>query len=509
MKSLYNMRVVTLALFVFSLAFGIIQVFGMGLTNDTDLFMYQALIMWRNSGMIYNYITEVNAPFNMMIYAPLAAFSAYTHASPAIILHGFAFLVCLVSLFSLHDVLKRQRMPDKERETWCAAAAFTLLVITPAFEVFADREHLLFAFALPWIMQMLLRMNPRPYTAVLAAIGFCMRPHNIVLLAMLSFIGGPRDWSLRQRIFSVSSWIIGILMAAYAVVVMVFFPAYLSHIVPIASKIYGGVQISLPHKLLMGSILIFPALALTIEFVKIDKPVWYGFIVAIFLLFLVNSGWSYTCYLPIVPLVLVCALPWCSPFKEHLPYRTTACITSAVILLGVFAFSAAELKRQIIAKEETGTSVEHFHLSPSETGELRKASGKEFILLSVDLWNINVEPFNAKPQSVFGFVSLWPLRWMEGHEQDKNYSSVLHFITDPLLVTMQQHPDAPVFIDTSPTQAYQGNRKVIDILEEDSRIKSLLMTYTLEKTIDYCTVDNTIGCRFEIWRGPVFRREME
>ena len=67
-----------------------------------------------------------------------------------------------------------------------------------------------------------------------------MRPHNVLLFAGLTLVGGTKE-KAAAAIFWLLLYIVAILLA-YALVMAVVFPAYLTRIVPIASLIYRATQ---------------------------------------------------------------------------------------------------------------------------------------------------------------------------------------------------------------------------------------------------------------------------
>lgn len=490
-KYTYYVAVIVLVL---AACFGIAQVFCMGLTNDTDLFMHQALIMWHHPDMMYTRVVQVNAPFNVMLYAPLAALAACMQISPSVVLHGFTFSASILSVAVLHYALKRHGVSVRERVVWCAAAAFILLVMTPAFEVFGDREHLLFVFALPWMIQMLLRLLPLRCTAVLAAAGFCMRPQDVVLFVILTLAGGP-ERTLLKRLLLPSSLIIAAIMALYALSVILFFPAYFTHMIPVIQLVHGMLQKTVYAHLCMGGIFIVLALAAMAAFVRAEHWVWYGFYAAILLLYLLNSGWQYTLYLLIVPLTIFCIMPWCFPLRGHSAWHGVARIVSVCVLLALTDISAEALKGQIVSTERTGTTIAHHHLPQPLTRDLRRVAGKHFILLSTVLWNIDIEPFNGDPQSVFGFDVLWPAVWLFSHQHDTHFSRILHFTTDLFLQAVKDYPNAPIIVDTT-----IKDKDILGLLKQDPDVKKALDPYILKQVINGCSESAAVACRFEIWQ---------
>ena len=113
---------------------------------------------------------------------------------------------CVMSLLLLRRLLRSAPLSHCERRVFLQAAAFALLAAPVLSGAFADREHYFFLLALPWATVRLLRLPLQGRAGVaaagLAALGSCIKPYNAMPLALLLLFGGPRDESVRAKVFS-------------------------------------------------------------------------------------------------------------------------------------------------------------------------------------------------------------------------------------------------------------------------------------------------------------------
>jgi hypothetical protein len=162
-----------------------------GATNDTNTLMHYAFL-WLSEGGLYTHWIQFNAPLAILMYVPPAAATVWLHLPEGETLHLYIATLCAFSVAVTYHALKG-RVDKDERRCWLSAAAMTLLVVPEACFVYSDREHLLFIFALPWILQMLLGLRPRTYTTVLATLGFLLKPYNLIIFCRAPVAGWARQ----------------------------------------------------------------------------------------------------------------------------------------------------------------------------------------------------------------------------------------------------------------------------------------------------------------------------
>jgi hypothetical protein len=484
--------------------FGVLRVAYVNMTNDTDIFIHYAYQMAHQSGF-YEHTLEVNPPLYILLNIPAVLLAVSAHIQPGYVMHSICLIACVLSLLSLYHVLKRHDVTEGTRNGWLAASAIALIVTPSTFDVYGDREHLLYIFTLPWICQMLLRLRPLNYTCLLAAIGFCIKPYDTLIFATLALAGGPSQQSLQQRVFSASTLIVGSVILLYWASVFYFFPAYVHTVVPLASVAYPAAPAALTFylnikKVIVGIVVIaLPLLSVFGYVKKAEKSLpWYGFILSAFLVYSLNAGWTYTIYLIMVPFILAGTIPFCSEYAKN-PHALQRIQrpTLAVFLL-LISVSAQSLGEDIYY------TLQHGYGQPSAIrrevyNDLRKAAGNEYISLSVAMWGDTIEKIGAPPTAVYAYYGLWPLRWMYIHPNDKHFGFVMQTICKPLLSSLEEHPSATLIVDTSPDRALVPGKDLMTFLKQDAALRIALSQYTQTGAINDCTLTEQQSCSFTVW----------
>lgn len=213
---------------------------------------------------LYRDIEEVNPPASVLLYMPpvVLARALALRVEPATVVMVTALAgLCIAQAARLID------QPAGTRGQLAASAAFVLLVL-PA-DLFAQREHVALIAGLPMLALLVARAEGRAvgrrdaWTAGLGAgMMVAIKPH--LVLALLPVTG----WAiLRQRSIGRTlgaEWIaFALLCSGYAAVVLLAFPLYLGHMLPLLRLVYLPGRDSWFH-LLTGTMVLIPAIAATL-----------------------------------------------------------------------------------------------------------------------------------------------------------------------------------------------------------------------------------------------------
>ncbi len=410
------------AVFGIASVFALAEVFCVGLTNDTLFYIHYAAHLLRDGGL-YDRWMMVNPPLILLFDALPVSLMLWLHSESAAILHGFAALLSLLSLLSTWHVLHAHRIDARRRGFWLAGAATALLVMPAMCDAFADREHFLFVLAMPWIIQMLLGLQPLPYTAALAGIGFCFKPYNFVLCLALLLTGGPQNRTFLQRLFSPSSWIIISVAAAYGWIVFRYFPGYFFTILPVAMTAYASNEAPLVYLFIFGAVSSLPAALLLLHHRPAGTTggkVWYAFIASGSAMFILNGGWLYTQYLLVAPLTLLCFALVASVLPDHAvllerQLLRNARLIAAILIASLLILSAFNIGRDIVWTQRTGYAFNYWRMPNGAYPWLRAHAGKRFVMLTNTLWATNIAPLDGPPYQAYAFEALWPLPWLYTH----------------------------------------------------------------------------------------------
>ncbi len=209
---------------------------------------------------LYIDLIDVNPPMIFWLNLPPAALAGGSGLPAPVLLVLWYAALCLGGLALALPSLPRL-LPESERWGLLTAAVGALLIL-PAHS-FTQREHLLLALALPYLLHALARAEGQPtrgamIAAALFAIAVCLKPHFLALPAgveaYLLIRRGLRA-SLRDPVVPVMV-VVGL---TYIGAVFWLTPAYFSTILPMMAELYTGAGTDWAHLLLGDQV---PPLAL-------------------------------------------------------------------------------------------------------------------------------------------------------------------------------------------------------------------------------------------------------
>ena len=480
------------------------QVFYIGLTNDTDMLMHTASHMQYEGGLYSRWIA-VNSPVIYYLYAVAVMLSMHFKIPPAVCLHGMTAAFCLLSIYMTRNALRAHAVKEGAQRLWIVAVTVALLVAPSVFHVFADREHYLFIFAMPWLLQMLLRLPAHPLSTAFALPGLFLKPYNMLLVPALVFCGGPQQWSWKQRLFSPSMIIAAIAGIAYLAFLSLVHPDYFGTILPLARTAYGQDGEDVFTRLARAEIcLVIAGILIAALKPPMSRVAFTAFTLAAALIYCLNMGWLYTGYILCVPAVLLCPAIWISAYaasrnpdeiRESL--RVTLCHTMCFAL---FAASTFNLQRDIRYTYKNGTAFGYNDMPNEFKDELRGMAGENFVLLSVNIWSSAIAALRGAPHSAYAYDDAqWPYPWVEAHPDSPRREYVVQTaLVKPFLAALQQRPSPALIIDDSRGQV--GN--LFALLQKDKAVQEALKSYRVTQVIDHCGSDEKKAeCRFSIWKA--------
>ncbi|MCC2980375.1 hypothetical protein [Sphingomonas sp. IC4-52] len=207
---------------------------------------------------LYRDIEEVNPPASVLLYIPAVATARLLGIAPEAVT---VLLASMLAILSLRHVGRILAVPPAALASLGAAAAFILLVL-PA-DLFAQREHVALIAGLPCLAVIVRRTRNLPVRAgdawaagIGAGIMVAIKPHLILALAL------PQLWSsARQRNLDVLKSPEWLALAAtgvgYLLIVLLVFPDYTAHMLPLLRLVYLPGRDSWGH-LLTGTMVTIP-----------------------------------------------------------------------------------------------------------------------------------------------------------------------------------------------------------------------------------------------------------
>jgi hypothetical protein len=196
---------------------------------------------------LYVDMIEVNPPASVLLYLPAVALARLMGIAPEIVVNTLVFFAAGASLWITGRILTRARLLDGVDGWSLAAFAALLLLVFPA-RVFAEREHIAVIILLPALASYVARAHgifPGVAAIMMAGIGIgiavSIKPHFAfaIILAAAAAAYHAKSWRL---FFVPEHWIASIIVAIYGASIFVFYPQFISDILPLVKTVYVPVR---------------------------------------------------------------------------------------------------------------------------------------------------------------------------------------------------------------------------------------------------------------------------
>jgi hypothetical protein len=198
---------------------------------------------------LYVDLIEVNPPASILLYLPAVALARWVGVAPEIVVNILVFFAVGASLWITSRILLRSRLLHGiDGWTLAAFAAFVLLIF-PA-RTFAQREHIAVIVLLPALATYVVRAQgifPGLAAIMMAGSGtgiaVSIKPHFAlaIVLAAAAAAYHAKSW---QLIFVPEHWIAGGIVALYSVSAVVFYPQFISDVLPLVQTVYVPIRLS-------------------------------------------------------------------------------------------------------------------------------------------------------------------------------------------------------------------------------------------------------------------------
>jgi hypothetical protein len=198
---------------------------------------------------LYVDVIEVNPPASVFLYLPLVALARGLALRPEVVVDAAVFVAIGVGLGLASHILRKVHLEGTDRMRLAVLVA-AVLSILPA-QTFGEREHIAMILLLPLFALWSSRLAgvEQRIVAVLAAglgggLALTIKPHFALGLApaFITLLVYTRSWRL---IFAPENWIAGAVAAIYGASVVVFYPTFISDILPMVMATYVPIRQSL------------------------------------------------------------------------------------------------------------------------------------------------------------------------------------------------------------------------------------------------------------------------
>lgn len=277
--------------------------------GDKDWYLMVTRHMLQGNRM-YVDRAEVSVPMIYWLYALVIELSNLLHMTDYDMLTVITALVATLCSAIAYRLFRNSSLPSRHA---AAPLAFGLLLpslfilwANPSY--FGDRDHLFFVLVFPYLLLLSPAVSAsapsqalRAFIAAIAALGFCIKPHTVILFLMAQLFVAWRERSL-AFILRLETLIIGAGGALYIIAVWHYTPDYFTHILPIALKTYSEAKGGDHAFLYYLPSLIMVAVALADFRPRRTTPLrgdiyyWLWLLAGGLAYASLNNGWMYTFY---------------------------------------------------------------------------------------------------------------------------------------------------------------------------------------------------------------------
>jgi hypothetical protein len=374
---------------------------------------------WLAGERLYLDLFDVNPPLVFILNLVPAAIAAWTPIGPVAALVG-CLLLFAAGLWRMTLALRRGRTEGPVEAALLSAAIPALLLM--AGTDFGQRESIMAMAAIPYALLVARRMEDDavPWrlalgVAVVAALGFALKPYFLAVpLLAEGLVLLRRGWarSLRDPV----PWAMGAVWAAYLGLILLAFPAYLGHVLPVAVPHYDAIQGTGPWRLLitepMGSALLLLAVTLPLAMLRhagaLAQALSACALGAFLAAWLQHKGWSYH-IVPVTILGVASALALVARWADGaLPAVRARAAAPGLAAALVFVASLHVIRggdtpwRQLwFEREQVGAMTAWLR---------REAAGMQVLLISPDIHPAYSAMLHAGARPVSRFMSTWLLQ---------------------------------------------------------------------------------------------------
>ncbi|MBV9636680.1 MAG: hypothetical protein JOZ40_18835 [Methylobacteriaceae bacterium] len=208
-------------------------------------------------------VVEVNPPISILMYLPAVLIGRALGIPPETVVTSLVILATLASLALVSRILAAAGSSAAASAPLSLALALFVLLIFPAY-AFGERDHIAAIAVLPMLAACAARVRGARVdlvSAVLAGLGggiaIAIKPFFVFALALpLAYAAARSRRGLRgfvSGLFTVEAVTAGGVALAYAASIIIFFPAFLRVMLPLATEIY------LPNRLPLTELLRNPS----------------------------------------------------------------------------------------------------------------------------------------------------------------------------------------------------------------------------------------------------------
>ena len=467
------------------------------LNHDSAWYLTSAAAYLAGGELYGDIFVEVNPPLALFLTLPPVIVAQSTGLFAVDVFVAYVFALIAASLWLCRSMLT-DLLPAAARRglLFCALIA---LAAAPAVD-FGQREHLLVIFALPYLFLAARRAEglatgagPAVLIGVFAALGFALKPHFLLVPAVLEVYLLRRAQAPR-RLLRPETLGLGVVVLLYLVGATLLTPSYFTQVLPLAIALYDGLSAPWLAVILRGQT---PLLALVLlAYLKVRPGLRQRGLVDVLCIaafcflvtyFLQLKGWPYQIFPVTACLILALGAYTVNQLDEaaagEVPYRPGWPLRELVAAAGIVLLSTVALG--LSRGEYRNPHVRQM----AATMRWHAAGGAAYVFTS----NVSVAfPLvtYAGAEWASRFSTLWPLpglmrRQLTASGDPARLEEIEDFVIDAVVADFEHWRPQFVIVDRRREKPYFGGVSFdyIRFFSRDPRFAAIWQNY--DQVVDF------------------------
>lgn len=454
------------------------------LSHDASWYI-TATSMFLDGSHLYEDIIEINPPLAFYLTSPPIMVARLLEGNPTTSYFVYVCVLCFISCLGTLKVLNTSVLKQIERNTLLVFVTVALFVL-PIAE-FGQREHLMLAFALPFLLGLILRptmpeisVSYQIVLALAASLGLLLKPYFLLIPASIAITRLWQERSLRPLLDPGLLALAGTTIT-YVVFVLLVHPAYLEFIVPVARDVYAAYGVGAEQVLLKPELIALVLAAISAQLVArgVSEPVTQLFasasIGAATNYLIQFKGWNYH-ILPLSAFLLLSAAWLC--LRNCQAFRRDMIQVVSLTLIALMTVG-----HQVARGPYRSATTEAFK-------PFVKTKDESILVLSTNVWA--AFPFVNEVSG--SWASRFPAQWFIPGAHNRLQSTncagnaancekafeIIGLARTAIIEDLIKFEPDLVFVDERSNKSYFGSHEFdyIDFLSEDPRFHFFRKCYT-------------------------------
>lgn len=478
---------------------------------------------------LYRDILETNPPFIVWLYTIPAGLERMTSISDIywlvalqLALIGYTLHLC-DKVLSFHTLFGQ---PAQRR--WHGLLLAAILILWANSIYFGDREHIFITCVFPYLLRWMpgvdkdaLPRRLRLRVGLLAAVGFCIKPHTVIFACAVALIVLWRKKTL-QALFVLEHGLIVGGGFVYLLLVWRLYPDYFSLVLPMELATYSAYRNTNASVFLYMPAFLSFVVAFSEFRVRRSSPFHADILYLMALVAagvgyaLANNGWLYTLY-PLNSMVLWSVYWMWREYRWLMAHTDSRSLVRWNLRNGVIACGIVMILNIAGALFPYGVMWFSPPSAPSTQGKLlnrltqimeeRHVTSFGAVPISSYLWPRLVHATHIP--FVTRFHHLWMLpRWILAEEEFRKKNGwIITYITDAYVQDLSHNRPQILFVDSSPHFGSTGKAfDVLALLKEAPAFRTAFADYRFAERVDYCDEEDVMWqqklqsiCRYDVY----------